>query len=166
MWRLPVLALTLAIWGGGVAACPGMGFLKDELSVTARQLMTPRVATVRAGGTVPLGECAELPGVGNIPFDPNVSLLYVPDRKRMDLELRAEGDCDPVLLVRGPSGRFFFDDDDGGARNARIRLAQPPAARYPIGVGSQGRAACPPRLTLQTFRGVTRYAEGSVRRPG
>lgn len=166
MWRLLVLAAALAAWGGGASACPGMGFLKDELSVTARQLMTPRVATVRAGGTVLLGECAELPGVGNIPFDPSVSLLYVPDRKRMDLELRAEGDCDPVLLVRGPSGRFFFDDDDGGARNARIRLAQPPAGRYTVWVGSQGGAACSARLTLQTFRGVTRYAGGRSGRLG
>lgn len=155
VWRLVVL---LWFWAGVAAACPGMGFQKDELSLSARQLMTPRVATVRAGGTVLLGQCPDLPGVGNIPFDPSASILYVPDRKRMDLELRAEGDCDTVLLLRTPSGRFLFDDDDGGARNARIRVAQPPAGRYTIWVGSRSGSACPARLTLRTLRGVTRYA--------
>ena len=163
IWRMAAL---LWLCSGAAMACPGMGFQKDELSFSARQLATPRVSTVRAGGTVLLGQCPDLPGVGNISFDPSASILYVPDRRKMDLEMRAEGECDPVLLVRAPSGRFFFDDDDGGDRNAHIRLAQPPAGRYSIWVGSRSGVACPARLTLQAVRGVTRYAARKGDLPG
>src|SRR6218665_434209 len=113
-WRLAVL---LWLWAGAAWACPGMGFQRDEITLSARQLTTPRVATVRAGGTVLLGQCPDLPGGGNIPFDPSASILFAPDSRRLDLQVLAQGDCDPVLLVRGPSGRFWFDDDDGGDRN-------------------------------------------------
>ena len=30
-----------------------------------------------------------------------------------------------VLLVRTPSGRWFFDDDNGPEHNARLRLSTP-----------------------------------------
>lgn len=148
----------MTFWAGDAVACPGLGFLGDEITLTARQLATPRSAAVRAGGTVPLGQCRDLPGVGNLPFDPSVSILYLPDAKPRDLDLRAEGGCDPVLLARGPSGRFFFDDDDddGGAQAARIRLARPPAGRYTIWVGSRAGVACPARLTLRTLPAARR----------
>ncbi len=113
---------------------------------------------MRAGGTVLLASCETIPGSGNIPFDPSVSVFYTADRKRMDLELRTEGLCDTVLLVRTPSGRWFFDDDNGPERNARLRLSTPPEGRYEIWVGSQGGSACTSRLALQTFRANVKLA--------
>ena len=62
IWRMAAL---LWLCSGAAMACPGMGFQKDELSFSARQLATPRVSTVRAGGTVLLGQCPDLPGVGD-----------------------------------------------------------------------------------------------------
>jgi hypothetical protein len=164
MWRGVVL-LILMVWGGSAdAACPGLSNADKHLFLSARQLVTPKAATVRAGGTVLLAYCETIPGSGNIPFDPSVSVYYTADRKRMDLELRTEGACDTVLLVRTPSGRWFFDDDNGGERNARLRLSAPPEGRYEIWVGSQGGEACGARLVLQTFRSNVKLARSPAPR--
>lgn len=168
MVRAIVLVVAL-VWGGGAAAlCPDLQSPDKHLFLSARQLATPKVAEVRAGGTVLLASCAEIPGSGNVPFDPSVSVFYTADRKRMDLELRTEGGCDTVLLVRTPSGRWFFDDDNGPERNARLRLSTPPEGRYEIWVGSQENEACASRLALQTFRATVKLARGggSGRRAG
>ncbi len=139
-------------------ACPGLGNDQQQLHYSTRQLVTPKAADVRAGGTVLLGQCETLPGTGNIPFQPSVSIYYRVDRKRMDLEMRTEGDCDTVLLVHTPTGRWFFDDDNGEGRNARLRIGSPAEGRYEIWVGSAAGYACPSRLTLQTFRGTVKLA--------
>lgn len=160
-----IVMLVLALWGGAAAAsCPGLNSADKHLFLSARQLLAPKVAAVRAGGTVLLASCEAVPGSGNIPFDPSVSVFYTADRKRMDLEIRTEGDCDTVLLLRAPSGRWFFDDDNGPGRNARLRLGSPTEGRYEIWVGSQGGSACPTRLALQTFRGTVKYASAGVGR--
>lgn len=157
MVRAIVLLLGLML-AGGAAACPGFGAKDKHLYFSARQLATPKVAEVRAGGTVPLALCEQVPGTGNVSFEPSVAIHYVADRRRTDLEFRTEGACDTILLVRTPSGRWFFDDDNGAARNARLRLSNPPEGRYEVWVGSAEGAACRTRLALQSFRSVTRYA--------
>jgi hypothetical protein len=167
MLRAAAAVLGLAIGlglGQAVAACPAFHNKDKHLHLTARQLATPRIAEVRAGGSVLLGQCPDLPGTGNIPFDPSVSILYVADRKRMDLEFRTEGSCDTVLLLRSPSGRWHFDDDNGQGHNARIRVAAPPEGRWEIWVGSQAGMACTTRLAIQTFRAVTRLASAGPQR--
>ncbi len=151
--------LCLMVLAGAADACPGAPTAIDPLHVLADRLRTPLTAEVRAGGTVPLELCDGVPGTGNIPFDPSASILYVADRKRMDLEVRTEGACDTVILLRTPTGRWFFDDDNGGERNARIRIAAPREGRYEIWVGSQEGRACETKLSLQTFRSVVRLAE-------
>lgn len=158
MLRALVALLCLFVWAGEADACPGGPTAADPLHLLAGRLRAPMSAEVRAGGTVPLALCDNLPGTGNIPFDPSVSILYVADKKRMDLEVRTEGTCDTVILLRTPSGRWFFDDDNGGAPNARIRIAAPREGRYEIWVGSAEGRACPTTLTLQTFRSVVRLA--------
>ncbi len=145
-----LVVLIATLWAGSAAAaCPGLHNKDKHLFFTARQLQTPKVA--------------EVPGSGNIPFDPSVSVHYVVDRPRMDLEFRTEGACDATLLLRTPAGRWFFDDDNGPGRNARLRLGSPSEGRYEIWVGSQGGDACAARLALQTFRGVVRLAQAPRR---
>lgn len=160
---LIVIAALAAISPGAPAgACPGLHAKDKHLFLAASQLQRPKVAEVRAGGTVLLGACETLPGTGNIPFEPSVAIHYVADRKARDLEFRTEGDCDTVLLLRTPSGRWFFDDDNGLRRNARIRLGSPPEGRYEIWVGSNAGRLCNTKLALQSFRARVRLAEATV----
>jgi hypothetical protein len=146
------LSLTFLLWGGMVAACPGLQNKGKHLYVSARQLASPVAAAVRAGGTVILDGCETLPGTGQVPFDPSISVFYVTDRGEADLVFRTEGDCDTVLLVRTPSDRWAFDDDNGGAKNARLRVSNPRQGRYEVWVGTAGSFSCDTNLTLQTVR--------------
>jgi hypothetical protein len=160
--RGAVLVAAAMLWGGAAAAsCPGLGHRDDATYVTARQLMKTKVSDVRAGGTVPLEICEAVPGAGNVPFEPSVAVHYIVDRKRMDLEVRTAGDCDTVLLLRSPSGRWYFDDDNGDGANARLRLGLPAEGVYEIWVGSQEGRACAARLELQTVKGALRLAVGT-----
>lgn len=163
MLRAVGFLLCLFVRAGTADACPGGPTASDPLHLLAEQLRTPVTAEVRAGGTVPLALCDGVPGTGNIPFDPSASIFYIADRERLDLELRTEGACDTVILLRSPTGRWFFDDDNGAARNARIRIAAPREGRYEIWVGSQEGRACASKLTLQTFRSAARLAEARGR---
>ena len=157
---LILIAGVAAGWPGPPAvACPGLHSKDKHLFFSASQLTRPKVAGVRAGGTVLLGACESLPGTGNIPFEPTIAIHYVADRRARDLEVRTEGDCDTVLLVRTPSGRWFFDDDNGSRHNARIRLGSPPEGRYEIWVGSNAGYACETKLALQSYRARARLAE-------
>ncbi len=158
------LVLVLLWVAGAAAACPNLGSAAKHQFFSTRQLIDPKVTPVRAGGTVLLEFCETIPGNGNIPFDPSIGIYYTADKKRMDLELRTAGDCDTVLLIRSPSGRWFFDDDNGDGRNARLRIGGPREGRYEIWVGSNGGVACPSLLVLQSFRSVTRLAENDARR--
>ncbi len=157
-----VAVLVALLWSGTALACPGLASKDKHQFFSARQLAQAKVTELRAGGTVLLDQCADLPGSGNIPFDPSVAIHYTADRRRMDLEIRTSGACDTVLLLRSPSGRWFFDDDNGPGRNARLRLSTPPEGRYEIWVGSEGGAACQTELRLQTFRSSVSYASGAA----
>lgn len=160
-----VLSLLCVVWGGAALACPGLQPKDKHLFLSAAELAAPKVAKVRAGGTVLLGFCETLPGTGNIPFDPSVSIFYIADRARADLELRTVGACDTVLLIRSPTGKWFFDDDAGGNRNASLRIREPAEGRYEIWVGSQGGYACDTTLVLQAIRTRVRVADGARRIP-
>ena len=159
MGRLGLGLLVLLCGGPVAAACPALSSAEKPQYFSARELMQPRVSEVRAGGTVLLAYCETIPGSGNIPFDPTVAIHYVADRKRMDFEVRTDGECDTVILMRTPTGRWFFDDDNGPGRNARLRLSSPREGRYDIWVGSAEGRPCQTNLRLQTFRATVRLAQ-------
>jgi hypothetical protein len=162
MLRGIAFVVALAWAGAASAACPGFHDKSDPIHVTDRELGRALAAEVRAGGTVLLGQCPNLPGTGNIPFEPTATIFYVADRRGRALEFAASGPCDPVLLVRSPTGKWFFDDDNGGERNARLRIFGPAQGRYQIWVGSNGGSACAATLTLRSVRGdakATRLAQ-------
>jgi hypothetical protein len=148
--HIVVFSLLLAAPGAG-AACP------DPLAVpghwqglTGRDLWLPEVFSVTAGGDVLLSRC----GFGRRGFvrrPPDFSF----DLSRMGrydrLHLRANAECDTVLLLRAPSGRWFFDDDSGTGSTASLSLADPVDGTYHVWVGSFGPEGCAARLTLETF---------------
>jgi hypothetical protein len=133
------------------AACP------DPLAVpghwqamTGRNLWSPKVFAVTAGGDVRLYPC----GFGRSGFvrQPPDFVFELSRMGRYDrLHLRANAECDTVLLVRAPSGRWFFDDDSGTGTTASLSLGDPMDGSYHVWVGSFGPEGCVARLTLETF---------------
>jgi hypothetical protein len=146
-----VLATALAI-AGPAAACPQVTSKTSALHLSARDLATPRSAPVRAGGTVVLDACATVPGTGHVPFAPSAVIDYTANLRGRGIEIRTDGACDAVLLVRTARGNWYFDDDGGGGGNARLLLMNPAGGRYRIWVGSYDAFGCDAALVVRTVR--------------
>jgi hypothetical protein len=150
--RLGAIALVLAAASvaGRAEACPSDGARVAATPLSARQLATPRAAAVRAGGTVVLDACADAPGRGHIPFEPTTVLHFTADLPGRALELRTEGACTPVILVRTARGGWAFGE--GAGREARVILGNPRSGRYAVWVGTSDAFGCDARLVLRSVR--------------
>jgi hypothetical protein len=155
MMRWVAAAVVLAGWGftdPAEAACPGVNDGGAKLRFTSTQLARPHATAVVAGGSIDIGYCAEVPGVGYVAHDPDFNVYYDRNDPNRDLEFRTESNCDTVLLVNTGDGNWFYDDDGASNGNARIRLAGPSAGRYDVWVGTYGEATCNARLIVESFR--------------
>lgn len=138
-------------------ACPDFRQWGDRYQTTGRELYTPRVVDVVAGGNNSLERCGtrannyrgRLPGfVTTAPdFSINVSGL-----SGYQIEFRVEGSCDTVLLLNTAAANWYYDDDDAGNGQPKIRLTRPAAnGIYDVWVGTYGPATCNARLIVETF---------------
>jgi hypothetical protein len=152
MVRLVVTAVIAFLAAGGAAACPLVTSKTGAVQVSTRDLTTPRSAEVRAGGTVVLDACAEVPGTGHVPFEPSAVLDFNVDLRGRALALRTAGACDAVLLVRTARGHWHFDDDSAGRGQAQLVLANPASGRYRVWVGSYDAFGCDAELVIGLVR--------------
>jgi hypothetical protein len=141
----------LALLPGLGLACPdAIALPAERVSLTGRDLWSPWVKLVYAGGDTPLGRCGfQYRGFVRGPPDLEVELSRMARYDR--LHVRANATCDTVLLLRDPLGRWWFDDDSGTGRTASLSLPTPVDGAYDIWVGSYGIEGCAARLTLETF---------------
>lgn len=132
-------ALTLAGVGSVQAQqCPDWQLGGVPINVDAQ---TPQHLAVYAGGTVDLGLCEAIDGVGHFTAAPMLSIAYDDRGLGADLGLRVESDCDTTLLVNSAYGEWLFNDDDVGM-NAGLRLTAAPSGRYDVWLGTYGEQAC------------------------
>ena len=147
-----ILTLIAFLAGAGQAlACPdSLAAPVERHAATGRQLWSPDVHAVRAGGEHQIlfcgfGRHGLVRGAPDFAFDLTRMERY--DR----LHVRANADCDTVLLLLDPLGRWHFDDDSGTGRTASLSLAGPVSGEYLVWVGSYEGRGCQARLTLETF---------------
>lgn len=55
-----------------------------------------------------------------------------------DLTFKNTSDEDTTLLISGPNGRWYCDDDSGGALDPLITITSPQSGRYSVWVGTYG----------------------------
>jgi hypothetical protein len=134
------------------AACPLVTSKTATHHFSSRDLATPRAAAVRAGGTVVLDACADVPGAGHVPFEPSAVIDLAADLRGRGVEIATEPGCDTVLLLRTARGNWYFDAGNGPGRAARLILANPASGRYRIWVGTTDAFGCDTRLTMRTVR--------------
>lgn len=94
----------------------------------------PRVVRVTSGGTIPASSvgsnCA-----GYISRASDVRLVY--SAGNYPLIISADSSDDTTLVVNGPDGSWYCDDDSGvNGLNPSIRFDNPQSGRYEIWVGS------------------------------
>ena len=110
-------------------------------TVTLRTGFTPdpRVVRVQSGGTLDASRVAAN-CAGFVTAAPDVRLVY--EAGSLPLIISVASGSDTTLVVNGPDGRWYCDDDGGvNGLNPAIRFAHPASGRYEIWVGTYGRAA-------------------------
>lgn len=112
----------------------------------------PHSVTLTAGGDIDAStvnsEC-----VGRIARRADFTLRY---RNAGDYPLvfSATSDGDATLAIRAPDGRWYCDDDSGGALNPLVRFDSPRNGRYQIWVGTFGTDTAPAVLHISEIGGV------------
>lgn len=93
----------------------------------------PRVISLRAGGNISASRAGS--GCNGFITDaPDVRLHY--DAGSLPLIISVDAGSDTTLVVNGPNGEFYCDDDSGEGTNPSIRLNNPDSGRYEIWVGT------------------------------
>jgi hypothetical protein len=114
-------------------------------TVTLRTGFTPdpRVVAVQSGGNIDMSQvnanCA-----GFISSAPDVRLNFT-GGSDLPLIISANSRADTTLVINGPDGQWYCDDD-GGTRgmNPAVRFNHPATGRYEIWVGTYGGSRLQP----------------------
>jgi hypothetical protein len=99
----------------------------------------PHVTQVQSGGNLDASRIASN-CAGFITSAPDLRLVF--DAGTLPLIISVASRSDTTLVVNGPDGRWYCDDD-GGANglNPALRFNHPVSGRYEIWVGTYGHAA-------------------------
>ena len=142
------LGTSLAMTGSASAACPTWQGSPHFGTVTLSEgfLPDPWNRRVTAGGRNDLSNCG-INAWGWVATRPDYRLQYTTSGASA-LSFIIQSNIDTVLLVNGPSGEWYFDDDGGADLGAALRIANAPAGQYDIWIGSYNRGSGIP-ATLQ-----------------
>ncbi|WP_212612146.1 hypothetical protein [Sphingomonas lacunae] len=122
------------------AAAQNAGLTANSGEITLNAGFTPdpyRVSLV-SGGSIDGGA---LPGacVGMISDAPDFEVTY--SGGSLPLTFRTQSSGDTTLIINGPDGNWYCDDDSGGGVNARVTFRNARAGTYDIWVGAIGGSA-------------------------
>ncbi len=144
------------IYGG----CPDPQLPAPWLTINNTDLSSPLIIQRRAGGDTRLQDCHELPGWGWAHGSPHLVLRYDNEgqsgtgrRLRLLMEDGNNGrTCDTTLLVRDPSGQWWFNDDISDSNwNARLNIGNAEAGDYQIWIGTWGGNSCDADLIIERY---------------
>jgi hypothetical protein len=110
----------------------------------------PYIIYVTAGGDIDASNVAD-GCAGMVAYAPDAQLTY--RAGSFPLIIRTEADRDTTLLINGPDGSWYCDDDSGGSLNAELRWGSPPSGVYDIWVGTFGGGTTPAELRISELDG-------------
>lgn len=112
----------------------GAGFLPD-----------PHRVSLTAGGTIPASNVSSSCR-GSIASAPDYQITYTAGS--LPFVIRTESASDTTLVVNGPDGQWYCDDDSAGNRNAQVTFAKPASGVYDIWVGTYDGGTTPAWLSV------------------
>ncbi|MBX9803855.1 MAG: peptidase S1 [Caulobacteraceae bacterium] len=106
-----------------------------EISLSAGFTPDPYTVSIQAGGSV---DGARLPGscTGYISEAPDFEVTY--SAGSLPLVFRTMSGADTTLIINGPDGQWYCDDDSFGDGDAQVRFNRPQSGTYDIWVGKFG----------------------------
>ena len=147
-----VLAATALVACVGTAVAQNTALRANYGEITLESGFTPdpRIISLRAGGDIAARRAGSRCN-GFITNAPDVRLHY--EAGNLPLIISVDAGSDTTLVVNGPNGEFYCDDDSGEGTNPSVRLNNPDSGRYEIWVGtySSGNSQ-PARLHISELR--------------
>lgn len=118
-----------------------------EISLRAGFTPDPYIVNIQAGGSV---DGSRLPGscTGFISEAPDFEVTY--SAGSLPLVFRTLSRADTTLIINGPDGRWYCDDDSFGDGDAEVRFNRPQSGTYDIWVGKFGSGGTAPAQLLIT----------------
>jgi hypothetical protein len=115
--------------------------ISGTISLDAGFTPDPRVINVRAGGAERAqsvsGSCA-----GFISTRPDIRLNY--DAGSFPLIISVQANADTTLVVNGPDGSWYCNDDGGEGFNPSVRFNNPQSGAYEIWIGTYNSGSTQP----------------------
>lgn len=115
--------------------------------------------TLQSGGEVDASHLGS-PCVGYIAGAPDVRVDYVAGG--YPLYIGAESAADTTLVVHGPDGRWYCDDDTGSGRNPLLSFESALSGQYNIWVGTYGEQAYHAAQLLLSERNDAEFVQEDV----
>jgi hypothetical protein len=116
-----------------------------EVFLSAGFQPDPHRISLTAGGTIDASVVSSS-CTGSVAEAPDYQITY--QAGSLPLTIRTESGVDTTLLVNGPDGQWYCDDDSGGGTNAQVRFAKPGSGVYDIWVGTYGGGTNPASLVI------------------
>ncbi len=135
MLALVLLAVMAA--AAPAVACPDYRGDPTFGQITLKQGFEPDPyrRNVVAGGGFSLSNCG-FTDIGWVAVNPDFDLYYETNNNNYPLTIAVESTVDTILLVNGPDGTWYYDDDGGVGAGALIRIANPISGLYDIWIGT------------------------------
>jgi hypothetical protein len=136
-----------AVSGPNVGLTPGYGTISLRGGFTPDPYRVP----LESGGPIRVNDTVSDNGSnaardrrcrGNIAEAPDVRLNFTPGS--LPLIISVASGTDTTLVINGPDGRWYCDDDSGAGTNPSIRWDRPSAGQYDIWVGTYGSTSLRP----------------------
>ena len=130
------LAVTLALPGVAAAQNTGLTANFGEIRLNAGFTPDPYRVNLTAGGSIDAYTDTDLPAacVGDISNAPDYEVTY--SAGSLPLVFRTRSSTDTTLIINGPDGEWYCDDDSWGDGDAEVRFNKPSSGTYDIWIGT------------------------------
>jgi len=122
-----------------------------EVRLSAGFTPDPHRVNLTAGGSIDAYTETDLPAacVGDISNAPDYEVTY--SAGSLPLVFRTRSSTDTTLIINGPDGRWYCDDDSWGDGDAEVRFNKPSSGTYDIWIGTfNGGTASAALLVTET----------------
>ena len=148
---LGVAAITGALLASAPALAQDASLDPNFGAVNLRAGFTPDPMVVQmvAGGDVNVNDASSLGGqcVGMITDAPDYRIAYTA-QPGVKLTIRIRSQADTTLVVNGPDGQWYCNDDLGTSTNPGVVYRTPRSGVYDIWVGTYGTDPAPAEIRI------------------
>ena len=144
------LALAAAVALPGIALAQNAGLTANfgEVRLNVGFTPDPHRVSLTAGGSIDAYSDTNLPAacVGDISDAPDYEVTY--SAGSLPLVFRTRSSTDTTLIINGPDGRWYCDDDSWGDGDAEVRFNKPASGTYDIWIGTFNGGVAPATLMI------------------